>query len=125
MWFYKKFVVVLAALFLCIGTAVAQTTISGTVFSADDNEPLMGCNVLVEGTQKRAITDLDGKFTLKNVKKGAPLRVDPDKCKSCKMCMKLGCPAISMRDGKAKIDDSLCTGCKVCASLCPFGAIME
>ncbi|MBQ7828509.1 MAG: indolepyruvate ferredoxin oxidoreductase subunit alpha [Clostridia bacterium] len=62
---------------------------------------------------------------LKNVKKGAPLRVDSDKCKSCKMCMKLGCPAISLRDGKAKIDDSLCTGCKVCASLCPFDAIME
>jgi len=62
---------------------------------------------------------------LKNVKKGAPLHVDTDKCKSCKMCMKLGCPAISLRDGKAKIDDSLCTGCKVCASLCPFDAIVE
>ncbi len=62
---------------------------------------------------------------LKNVKKGAPLHVDTDKCKSCKMCMKLGCPAISLRDGKAKIDDSLCTGCKVCASLCPFDAITE
>ncbi|MBR5565665.1 MAG: 4Fe-4S binding protein, partial [Roseburia sp.] len=60
---------------------------------------------------------------LKNVKKGVPLTVDSDKCKSCKMCMKLGCPAISLRDGKAKIDDSLCTGCKVCASLCPFDAI--
>ena len=75
MWFYKKFVVVLAALFLCMGTAMAQTTISGTVFSADDNEPLMGCNVLVEGTQKRAITDLDGKFTLKDVKSNAVLVV--------------------------------------------------
>ena len=62
---------------------------------------------------------------LKNVKKGAPLTVNADKCKSCKMCMKLGCPAISMRDGKAKIDDSLCTGCKVCESLCPFDAITE
>jgi len=62
---------------------------------------------------------------LKNVKKGAPLTVDADKCRSCKMCMKLGCPAISLRDGKARIDASLCTGCKVCESLCPFGAMGE
>lgn len=62
---------------------------------------------------------------LKNVKKGAPLTVVSDKCKSCKMCMKLGCPAISFRDGKAVIDASLCTGCKVCESLCRFDAIGE
>ena len=68
MFLYRKFILVLALLFLSIGVAIAQTTVSGTVFSADDNEPLMGANVLVEGTQNRAITDLDGKFTLKDVK---------------------------------------------------------
>lgn len=62
---------------------------------------------------------------LKNVKKGAPLTVVSDRCKSCKMCMKLGCPAISFREGKAVIDASLCTGCKVCESLCRFDAIGE
>lgn len=65
----------LAALFVYVGMAMAQTTISGTVFSADDNEPLMGANILVEGTQKRAITDLDGKFTLSDVKSNAVLVV--------------------------------------------------
>ena len=54
---------------------MAQTTISGTVFSADDNEPLMGASVLVEGTQKRSITDIDGKFTLTDVKSNATLVV--------------------------------------------------
>lgn len=60
---------------------------------------------------------------LKYVKHKKPLSVNTDKCKSCKMCMKVGCPAISMADGKAKIDNTLCTGCGVCAQLCKFGAL--
>ncbi len=50
-------------------------------------------------------------------------RVVTDKCKSCKMCLKVGCPAISIKDGKAKIDETLCTGCTVCAQVCRFQAI--
>ena len=60
---------------------------------------------------------------LKEVKHNPPLVVDQDKCKSCKMCMKIGCPAISMKGGKAKIDATLCVGCKVCSQMCKFGAI--
>jgi len=60
---------------------------------------------------------------LKTVKHKAPLTVDPDKCKSCKMCMKIGCPAISMVDGKAKVDATLCVGCGVCEQLCKFDAL--
>jgi len=60
---------------------------------------------------------------LKYVKHNKPLEVDPDKCKSCKMCMKIGCPAISMVDGKAKVDNTLCTGCGVCSQLCKFDAL--
>ena len=62
---------------------------------------------------------------LKYVKHKPPLHVDSDKCKSCKMCMQIGCPAISMTDGKAKIDNTLCTGCGVCSQLCKFGALQE
>jgi indolepyruvate ferredoxin oxidoreductase alpha subunit len=62
---------------------------------------------------------------LKYVKPKAPLRVDPEKCRSCKRCMGLGCPSISMKDGKARIDQTLCVGCGVCAQLCPFSAIGE
>ena len=59
---------------------------------------------------------------LKYVKHAAPLAVDPDKCKSCKACMKIGCPAVSMREGKAHIDGTQCVGCGVCEQLCKFGA---
>ena len=60
---------------------------------------------------------------LKYVKHKTPLMVDADKCRSCKMCMKIGCPAISMTSGKAAIDNTLCTGCGVCAQLCKFDAL--
>ena len=49
--------------------------------------------------------------------------VDRDKCRGCKMCLKVACPAIHMREGKAEIDRTLCVGCTVCAQACPFGAI--
>lgn len=62
---------------------------------------------------------------LKYVKHNAPLKVDSEKCKSCKMCMKIGCPAISIVDDKAVIDNTLCTGCGVCRQLCKFGALQE
>ena len=60
---------------------------------------------------------------LKYVKHNAPLCVDKDKCKSCKACLKAGCPAISMKNGKAQIDTTQCTGCGICEQLCPFSAI--
>lgn len=60
---------------------------------------------------------------LKTVKHNPPLKVNKDKCKSCKMCMKIGCPAISMKDGKAEIDFTQCLGCNVCSQLCKFAAI--
>ena len=60
---------------------------------------------------------------LKEVKAKPALVVDQDKCKSCKMCMKIGCPAIAMKGGKAKIDPTLCVGCGVCTQMCKFGAL--
>lgn len=60
---------------------------------------------------------------LKSVKAKPSLVVDKDKCKSCKKCMTLGCPAISFKDGKAHIDNTLCVGCGVCNQLCAFDAI--
>ncbi len=46
-----------------------------------------------------------------------------DKCKKCKVCMKLGCPAISVKDGEVVIDTAQCNGCGLCVNVCPFGAI--
>ncbi|MBQ2943582.1 MAG: indolepyruvate ferredoxin oxidoreductase subunit alpha [Ruminococcus sp.] len=60
---------------------------------------------------------------LKSVKAKPALVVSKDDCKSCKMCMKLGCPAISMHNSKADIDATLCVGCAVCTQMCKFDAI--
>lgn len=46
-----------------------------------------------------------------------------DKCRKCKLCMKLGCPAISENGGTVKIDMTQCNGCGLCINVCPFGAI--
>jgi indolepyruvate ferredoxin oxidoreductase alpha subunit len=55
---------------------------------------------------------------LKYVKHSAPLTVDAAKCVGCKNCMKIGCPAISIKEGKAHVDATLCVGCGVCEQLC-------
>ena len=60
---------------------------------------------------------------LKYVKTKAPVKVNTEKCKGCKKCMKLGCPAISIHSMKAEIDTTLCVGCDVCKQLCAFDAI--
>ncbi len=60
---------------------------------------------------------------LKYVKPGKPIVAAQEKCVGCKACMRLGCPAISIREGKAVIDATLCVGCGVCTQLCKFGAL--
>ena len=62
---------------------------------------------------------------LKSVKTAPPLHVDTDNCRGCKACMKMGCPSISIRDGKAVIDETLCVGCGVCQQLCHFNALVR
>ncbi len=54
---------------------------------------------------------------------GPPVTVDAEKCKGCKMCLKLSCPAISMQDGKSSVDANLCVGCNLCVQVCTAGAM--
>jgi len=57
---------------------------------------------------------------------GPALSVDPDLCTACGMCLKLGCPAISLTsEDKAVIEPTLCVGqvCGVCAQVCPKSCI--
>ncbi len=58
-------------------------------------------------------------------KKVRPAYAINDKCKNCKVCVKLGCPAIVNKKDNPEIDKSLCTGCSLCAQVCKFGAIEE
>lgn len=62
---------------------------------------------------------------LKYVKHNKPLKVAQDNCVGCKSCMKLGCPAISIKNKKAVIDATLCVGCGVCQQMCKFDALQS
>ncbi len=59
---------------------------------------------------------------LKSVKYTGHCKIS-ENCKNCKLCMKLGCPAISIKDGKPFIDQSQCNGCGLCTGVCPFNCI--
>lgn len=62
---------------------------------------------------------------LKYVKHNPPLKVEQNNCIGCKSCMRLGCPAISIKNKKAVIDETLCVGCGVCQQLCKFDALQS
>ncbi len=61
-----------------------------------------------------------------------PLRIDPEKCNGCGVCLHVGCPALLVSDEvdektgrhKVEIDPLQCTGCEVCAQVCPEKAIL-
>ncbi len=60
---------------------------------------------------------------LKQVKFDGPLIINKEKCKKCKMCMKIGCPAIVDKGDYIEINEALCVGCTLCTKLCTFEAI--
>lgn len=49
--------------------------------------------------------------------------VNAEKCRNCKQCLKIGCPAIINGKNGVSIDKSLCTECGLCQNICKFGAI--
>ena len=53
------------------------------------------------------------------------IKANKDKCVGCKQCMSIGCPAISVTNGKVNIDTTLCVGCNVCTQMCKLGALGE
>ena len=70
----KRLMMFLVSLFLSMGIATAQTQVSGTVISSEDNEPIIGASIIVQGSKAGTVTDSDGKFSL-TVPKGKKMVV--------------------------------------------------
>ena len=54
-----------------------------------------------------------------------PVSVDSEACNNCKVCIQIGCPAISLGDEAATVDAHLCLGCELCADICPQDAFIR
>ena len=69
---------------------------------------------------KQDIEEFNNPFTSK-------CSVNTDKCIGCKLCMKIGCPAISFKSEEkmVSIDSNKCVGCEVCSQVCPKDAISK
>lgn len=62
------------AVLIGLGTATAQTQISGGIVSDEDGGPLVGASIMVVGTKSGTVTDVNGRFVL-NVKEGTELKI--------------------------------------------------
>lgn len=81
--------------------------------------------VLKEETQRDALSVIITQRPCALIVKqpGIPYVSDPDKCKNCGMCLKIGCPAIRKVEGGIAIDPTQCVGCGLCKEVCPFSAL--
>ena len=78
---------------------------------------------LEEGRQPAIVTRRPCLLIKRDKFRKGMCHVNADKCRGCRSCLRVGCPAISMENGKAFIDRTQCVGCTVCAQVCPFDAI--
>lgn len=62
---------------------------------------------------------------LSKEKLSAPVEAVPDACNACKACLRLSCPALSMKDDQIQVDAIACNGCGVCVQVCKFGALAK
>lgn len=108
----------LAALCRACGAQSVETV------AADDMRAMEQAVLAALGQNSVSVIIARKPCALLNKKERKPaLAVNEDLCRGCRACMKLGCPAISIRDNKAGIDESLCVGCKLCEQSCAMHAI--
>lgn len=61
--YFSKWLLAFVAV-VCCNFAIAQTTVTGTITDAESGEPLIGANILVQGSTTGTITDFDGKYSI-------------------------------------------------------------
>ncbi|MCR4441314.1 MAG: indolepyruvate ferredoxin oxidoreductase subunit alpha [Peptococcaceae bacterium] len=81
-----------------------------------------------EATEPFVIISREPCALLKEVQKerrGRRCEIDTEKCKKCKACLKIGCPALVFKEGQVVIDGSMCNGCTLCLQVCRFDAVKK
>ena len=71
----KRLMTFIAGVALSMGSALAQTSISGTVVSNEDEEPVIGASIRIDGTKTGTVTDVDGNFSLVVPNKNSVLEI--------------------------------------------------
>lgn len=81
--------------------------------------------VLIEETQRAEPSVIISKrpCALLTKDKKLPLSINQDLCRSCGLCLRLGCPAIQKKQNGMEINQALCNGCGLCMEVCKFNAI--
>lgn len=62
---------------------------------------------------------------LKSTRFEGPQRIIFEKCKKCRLCLSIGCPAIEDKGDRIEINEALCVGCRLCTKVCGFNAIKK
>ena len=89
--------------------APAPDTATGVVLD-QDGEPMPGASVMVLGTTLGASTDIDGKFSIANVRNGASIRISYVGCKPVTVKWE-GTPlAVSLEDDVESLDEVVVVG---------------
>ncbi|MDE6117361.1 MAG: SusC/RagA family TonB-linked outer membrane protein, partial [Duncaniella sp.] len=109
----KSLLMLLVMILTGIGLTVAQTpgSASGVVISAEDNEPIVGASVMVKGTKVGTSTDVDGKFTIKNLpSKAKTLVVSFIGMKTREVPITAGKMEIVLESSSEQLDEVVVTG---------------
>ncbi|MGI6587281.1 MAG: indolepyruvate ferredoxin oxidoreductase subunit alpha [Peptococcia bacterium] len=62
---------------------------------------------------------------VRRVRSGFSCLIDQEKCKKCKACLRIGCPALALKGERVFIDLEMCNGCGLCQQVCKFKAITK
>jgi len=104
----KSFSLLLLLLFLCIGSVMGQSKISGTVVFMDDGEPVVGASVMVHGEKIGVVTDMNGKFSV-TVPKGKKLTFSYIGMETVTLTPKQGM-RVQLRSSDEQLNEVIVTG---------------